>query len=280
MATTRFDDWEGEYLAHFRTKGSKNGVRRYQQEDGTWTPLGLRERKAREGWGDGDERSTSRAEKKAAKAEAKAEKKAARTAAVAEAKEERRKNNIKTMTDEELKAKIERAKMEQEYKELTKSPILKAGEKVVQVYLDYKTKKEQQEIEKNRQKIELGRIEAQKVQATEATKKAKYDAKAADAEAEKMASDVKGGLKVKRKAELTNAKTAFRGTTLLGALGKRANNRAKYIQENRMNEIEAKKAGRTRALQILQIDKAKETTEQERYKAEQEKWKASNRKSK
>ena len=48
MATTRFDDWEGEYLAHFRTKGSKNGVRRYQQEDGTWTPLGLRERKARE----------------------------------------------------------------------------------------------------------------------------------------------------------------------------------------------------------------------------------------
>lgn len=280
MATTRFDDWEGEYLAHFRTKGSKNGVRRYQQEDGTWTPLGLRERKAREGWGDGDERSSSRAEKKAAKAEAKAEKKAARTAAVTEAKEERRKNNIKTMTDEELKAKIERAKMEQEYKELTKSPILKAGEKVVQVYLDYKTKKEQQEIEKNRQKIELGRIEAQKVQATEATKKAKYDAKAADAEANKMASDVKGGLKVKRKAELTNAKTAFRGTTLLGALGKRANNRAKYIQENRMNEIEAKKAGRARALQILQIDKAKETTEQERYKAEQEKWKASNRKSK
>lgn len=280
MATTRFDDWEGEYLAHFRTKGSKNGVRRYQQEDGTWTPLGLRERKVREGWGDGDERSSSRAEKKAAKAEAKAEKKAARTAAVTEAKEERRKNNIKTMTDEELKAKIERAKMEQEYKELTKSPILKAGEKVVQVYLDYKTKKEQQEIEKNRQKIELGRIEAQKVQATEATKKAKYDAKAADAEANKMASDVKGGLKVKRKAELTNAKTAFRGTTLLGALGKRANNRAKYIQENRMNEIEAKKAGRARALQILQIDKAKETTEQERYKAEQEKWKASNRKSK
>ena len=280
MATTRFDDWEGEYLAHFRTKGSKNGVRRYQQEDGTWTPLGLRERKAREGWGDGDEKISSRAEKKAAKAEAKAEKKAARTAAVAEAKEERRKNNVKTMTDEELKAKIERAKMEQEYKELTKSPILKAGEKVVQVYLDYKTKKEQQEIEKNRQKIELGRIEAQKAQATEATKKAKYDAKAADAEAKKMASDVKGGLKVKRKAELTNAKTAFRGTTLFGALGKRANNRAKYIQENRMNEIEAKKAGRTRALQILQIDKAKETTEQERYKAEQEKWKASNRKTK
>ena len=49
----RFDSWEsGEYLCHFRTKGSKNGVRRYQQEDGTWTPLGLERRKAREGWGD------------------------------------------------------------------------------------------------------------------------------------------------------------------------------------------------------------------------------------
>ena len=32
----------GEFLSHYRTKGSKNGVRRYQNEDGTLTPEGYR----------------------------------------------------------------------------------------------------------------------------------------------------------------------------------------------------------------------------------------------
>jgi len=35
-------DEDGEYLAHYRTKGSKNGVRRYQNEDGSLTPEGYR----------------------------------------------------------------------------------------------------------------------------------------------------------------------------------------------------------------------------------------------
>ena len=34
------------YLVHARTPGSKNGERRYQNEDGTWTPLGLERRRA------------------------------------------------------------------------------------------------------------------------------------------------------------------------------------------------------------------------------------------
>lgn len=34
------------YLVHSRTKGSKNGVRRYQNPDGTGTPLGLERRRA------------------------------------------------------------------------------------------------------------------------------------------------------------------------------------------------------------------------------------------
>lgn len=223
MATTRFDDWEGEYLAHFRTKGSKNGVRRYQQEDGTWTPLGLRERKAREGWGEGDERSTSRAEKKAAKAEAKAERKAARTAAVAEAKEERRKNNIKTMTDEELKAKISRMKLEQEYKELNKSPILDVGRKLITNYLDYKTKREAQAIEREKLDIERSRIKADVTKAQENTKRAKADAAKAQSEAEKVAADVKGGLKIARKTELKRAKIDWKGTTLHGGITRRIN---------------------------------------------------------
>ena len=45
-----FKDWkkvqqsddDGEYLAHYRTPGSKNGVRRYQNEDGSLTPEGYR----------------------------------------------------------------------------------------------------------------------------------------------------------------------------------------------------------------------------------------------
>ena len=35
----------GEYLAHWRTKGSKNGVRLYQHEDGTYTELGKERRR-------------------------------------------------------------------------------------------------------------------------------------------------------------------------------------------------------------------------------------------
>lgn len=34
------------FLAHARTPGSKNGERKYQNEDGTWTPLGLERRRA------------------------------------------------------------------------------------------------------------------------------------------------------------------------------------------------------------------------------------------
>lgn len=34
------------YLIHFRTPGSKNGERRYQYEDGTWTPEGLERRRS------------------------------------------------------------------------------------------------------------------------------------------------------------------------------------------------------------------------------------------
>lgn len=33
------------YIAHSRTPGSKNGVRKYQNEDGTWTPEGLERRR-------------------------------------------------------------------------------------------------------------------------------------------------------------------------------------------------------------------------------------------
>lgn len=261
MAT--FDGWEAQLygpntLAHFRTRGSKNGVRRFQNEDGTWTPLGLKERKEREGWGE------SRAERRA-------EKKEARAARAEERREKRRQNNVKTMTNAELQKRIERLKLEKEYKQMTRSPVLEAGVKVVSFILERKDKKEQREIEKDRQMLEWDRLRTQKLQAKEASKKAKYESETAKAEAEKKKADVKGGLKTERKAQLTNAKTNYRNTTLFGALGKRANNRAKYIQENRMVPIEAKKAART----AKQLELA---NEREMWKAFQEKWKASGRK--
>lgn len=150
-----FDGWEtrlygdamalpnGDELMHFRTKGSKNGVRRYQTESGEWTPLGLKERKVREGWG--DSKRASRAEKKAAKLSRKIEKRENRKARVAAAKQaviqKRASKNLKGVSDEELQRRINRIKKEIEYKELTRSPILKAGEKMVTSYLQGKEKK-------------------------------------------------------------------------------------------------------------------------------------------
>lgn len=45
---TRFDDWEGDFLAHHGIKGQKWGVRRFQNPDGTLTELG-RKRVAQSG---------------------------------------------------------------------------------------------------------------------------------------------------------------------------------------------------------------------------------------
>lgn len=274
MAT--FDEWNvpQNSLMHFRTKGSKNGVRRFQNEDGTWTPLGLRERKAREGWGDeGTSRKERRAQRQLARAERHQARKQARAEAREAAAERRRKNSLKGLTDAELQQKINRLKMEQEYKELSKSPLLKTGEKLVTSILEYQGNKEQREIEKKRQEIQLEQIRMQKIQAKEGSKRAASEAQAAKYEAKKKKFDVKGGLVKERQAQLVNAKTNYRNTTIWGAIGKRANNRAKYIQENRMNPIEANKAARTARQMQLNNEREKFKADQERYKAEQEMWK-------
>lgn len=146
-----FDGWETRLygdamvsppcreLMHFRTKGSKNGVRRYQTESGEWTPLGLKERKAREGWGQ------SKAERKSAKLQAKKERREVRKERRAAAKaayiQKRASKNIKNLSDDELQKRINRVKKEIEYKELTKNPLLKAGEKLVTGYFENKDRK-------------------------------------------------------------------------------------------------------------------------------------------
>lgn len=226
-----FDGWEAQLygpntLAHFRTRGSKNGVRRFQMEDGTWTPLGLKERKEREGWG--SERKARRAEKKAARAERKAASAAARRERIAAFKEEKRKNNLKTMTDEELKAKINRLKLEQEYKELNKNPALKIGEKLVTAYLDARARaeerREKQEtrlMEREKIKNERERIKADVERAKQQTAQRNAEAEKAKYDKEKMEADVQGGLKIARKTDLKKAKIEWKGTTLHGAIIRR-----------------------------------------------------------
>lgn len=273
-----FDAWEtglhstGDYLMHWGIRGMKHGRRRYQNEDGTWTEAGLEARRKREGFGE------RRAAKKAAKAERKQARKAARSEARAALMEKRRKNNLKNLTDEELQARIDRLKMEREYKDLKRSPIVETGMKLVDKYIGYKNDREQRAMDLNKQKIEMMRLRTQEVQAKKATEKAYYDAKASKFDFKKKKQDRKAGLATERKAQLTNAKTNYRGTTILGALGKRANNIQKYKQEERMNPIEAKKAERTRALQKLQNEREAQKTEQERWKAEQEKHKSGKKK--
>ena len=245
---TTFDGWEtrlngdamalpagqlsDEVLMHFRTKGSKNGVRRYQQEDGTWTPLGLRERKEREGWGESRKerkaaKAVAKSEKKAAKAERRSEKAAQRVARIerraharAEAKrafgKRLKKEDLSGLSDEELKKKISRVKMEQEYRELTKSPVLKIGEKVIDRYLkakDNKAKREDEkarrEAEKEKRILENNRLKSEIVKAQEETKKAAKEVERAKYDYKKMKQDRKAGLKQKRKKELVGAKLAY-----------------------------------------------------------------------
>ena len=222
---TTFDGWEAQLygpdtLAHFRTKGSKNGVRRYQNEDGTWTPLGLRERKAREGWG--SERKARRAEKKAARAERKAASAAARNERMAAYKEEKRKNNPKTMTDEELRKSIARVKMEMEYRELTKSPVLKVGEKLVSGYMNYRVKKEEHQQAKEKNAMDLARMRSDLAKSKELTKQREFEAKRAESEAENSASQAEKA-KITRKRDIINSKIAYKSTTIRGGIAKMLN---------------------------------------------------------
>ena len=134
---TSFDSWEDrirppeDYLMHFRTKGSKNGVRRFQNEDGTWTEAGLEARRKREGFG----------ERRKARKEAR---KAAREERIAK----RRANNVKYMSDEEIQKRIARLKLEKEYKDLNKNPAIELGKSLVKAYLESKDRKEKREMDK------------------------------------------------------------------------------------------------------------------------------------
>lgn len=234
---TTFDCWEvavrppEDYLMHFRTPGSKNGVRRYQTESGEWTPLGLKERREREGWGDGEsrkerkaqkrvesaERALAKSQQRAAKKEARAQRKAARA-------EKKRLRSLKGLTDDEMRKKLERAKMEAEYRDLTKrTGLIEKGTELVGKYLDYKDKKEQRVLDLNRQKVDMERAKADIIKAKESTKRAKAEAQKAKEDRKTKEADVEGGLKLERKAGLIDSKREMKNYTIRGGIAKRIN---------------------------------------------------------
>lgn len=236
-----FDGWNAQLCAvdlsygqdslmHFRTKGSKNGVRRYQETDGTWTPLGLKERRAREGWG----------ERRAARKEARAERRAARAAERSanferarqykqQQAEIRRKRNPKNLTDAELKKGIERLKLEQEYRELNRSPLLQTGANLANKYIEYKARKEEAETRKIERQMQLEKMNTDRINAWANLNRAKADRARARADATEV---VLGRKASANKAKLVEAKTKYREGTIWGGIGKFFNKQMSSIADS------------------------------------------------
>lgn len=207
-----FDAWEAgirpssDSLMHWGIPGMKHGRRRYQNEDGTWTRAGLEARRKREGFGE------RRKERKAARKEARAERLA-----------KKRANNVKYMSDEELRKRIDRLKLEKEYKDMKRSPLIDQGAKLVGKYIDYKNAQAQREVDLNRQKIEMARIKSETAKSKDRIKITANEAKKAKSETAKTKYDVKGGLKIARKKDLKQVKLDYKNSTIRGGIAKRIN---------------------------------------------------------
>ena len=239
-----FDGWDTQYygdclsygqdsLMHFRTKGSKNGVRRYQMPDGTWTPLGLKERKAREGWGE------RRAARKEARAQRHEERRAARAAVrsanlerarqyKADKAEEKRLRNPKRMTDEELNRGIERLKKEEEFRELNTPAIVRTGRTIVESYFKLQEARQKQQDEALKRKERMSNIQTRQIDAVAKLIEAKAKNKE---QINEMISNVpfaRGATKRKATAEYYKEKKAYKqftsNNTVRGAIQKTISN--------------------------------------------------------
>lgn len=94
------NDFEGNYLAHYGVLGMKWGVRRYQNGDGSLTSAGKSRYKKKS--------SLFTSTKRAKKAKAK-----------------KKKEDISKLTDQELRQRINRQQMEQQYKRMNEDNVTK-----------------------------------------------------------------------------------------------------------------------------------------------------------
>ena len=204
------DPYDDNVLAHFRTKGSKNGVRRYQQPDGTWTPLGLRERKQREGWGK-HERKAAKLERKLERRTARQERRAAfkerLTRAKAAYQERKGRHSLKNVSDADLQKRIDRLKLEREYKDLNRNPALEAGKNLVKAYINHKNEKLRRATKAAELQVQKDKAKSDLLNAQAARTNARND----------LIDNIFGGAKrMKAKAELLRSK---RQNTVRGAIG-------------------------------------------------------------
>lgn len=97
-----------EYLIHTGIKGQKWGVRRFQNKDGTWTPAGKKRRAAQEGYSDRSVEKTNGDKKKD-------------------------KTDLSKMSDEDLRSRINRMQLEEQYKQYLAKANPKKKSKVKEV---------------------------------------------------------------------------------------------------------------------------------------------------
>ena len=170
--------WMGrDELAHFGIPGMKHGRRRYQSESGEWTPLGLKERREREGFGEKKKSggNSSESGKKSSGSSGKSSSNASSLKSLFKKKE-----SAKNLSDDELKTRINRLKMEKEYlelqkanRELSKSPLLETAQNLVKSYTDAKIRKE----ERAQKKYQLENSRLSSMAALEKAKAEKIEAK-------------------------------------------------------------------------------------------------------
>lgn len=107
-----------DYLAHYQIKGAKHGVRRFQNPDGSLTPLG------RIRYGVGQKREASPKKKSLSS------KKSSTAKAKKQVQEAAKTKSVKDMSDAELRAAIQRIRDENTYRELTEPKTVSLGQYV------------------------------------------------------------------------------------------------------------------------------------------------------
>lgn len=124
---SEFTKWD-DFLCHYRTKGTPNGVRRFQNEDGSLTPLGRDHYGVGPPRGEGGQQQEVRSGHK----------------------------RVSKMTDEELRRAIERNKLEREYRESRQGHgLLRTGLNMAkQFYEDKRADRLRKEAETARQREE------------------------------------------------------------------------------------------------------------------------------
>ena len=122
-------------LQHHGIKGQKWGVRRFQNKDGSLTPDGSKRYGSKGGF---DREQTENVKKGLKTAKGVIDKaKDVNDKAVRKSKEEKIKNDVSKMSDQDLQKIVNRLNMEERYKQIMNSRAADDGKSIVEKVLDY-----------------------------------------------------------------------------------------------------------------------------------------------